>query len=385
MEADEFDKENDAGLSREYSASPPQKQQHIKPRLPLSATRLLAVSPPTLLSATSLSIAPLSAAPLSAAPLSITSPSTSELEFGSRTSQLPVWKEAVLKQAHAHFLRFRKPATERIRELVAKIIPHIKDITYSIEGVQLYDTARKAFDNMRNDLMKGTRALATAFDQQVMRYVFFCSQMGCLFQTSTTRVTRVMSMMTILLSDRCIWRPVTSKITAEVARVAWVTRVARVARVVPIRNTKQASYLRISFSNDGETLPSVKDIIKYIKDEHIQCCFKSTMATIDHSFLDTIPQGSGFGSVRSFMVNLIALAVRVHLEVKYEMITKEKAVAYIYKVDSSTDSNAWIPPLNPFVGPAGARGKRKTTITLPKRTFEFVMDDGSVIPLEIGD
>jgi hypothetical protein len=109
------------------------------------------------------------------------------------------------------------------------------------------------------------------------------------------------------------------------------------------------------------------------------------MATIDHSFLDTIPQGSGFGSVRSFMVNLIALAVRVHLEVKYEMITKEKAVAYIYKVDSSMDSNAWIPPLNPFVSPAGARGKCKTTITLPKRTFEFVMDDGSVVLLEIGD
>lgn len=211
----------------------------------------------------------------------------------------------MLKQAHAHFLRFRKPATERIRELVIKTVPNVKDITYTIEGVQLYDTARKAFDNMRHDFMKGTRALTTTFEQQIG-------------------------------------------------------------------------------DNDIDEIPSVKDIVTYLKDEHIQRCFKLTMAVIDHSFLDTIPQGSDFGTARTFMLNLIALAIRVHLEVKYEITTKDKAAAYIYSVDSSTDSNAWVPPLSPYVGPAGSRGKCKPTTVLPKRTFEFVKDDGSVIPFEIG-
>lgn len=85
--------------------------------------------------------------------------------------QLAVWKEAVLKQAHAHFLRFRKPPTERIRELVIETVPHVKDIKYAVEGVQLYDTARKSFDNMRNDFMRGTRLLATMYEQQI-RYGF---------------------------------------------------------------------------------------------------------------------------------------------------------------------------------------------------------------------
>jgi hypothetical protein len=109
---------------------------------------------------------PPSATPPPIEPLSIV-----PLEHGSGrgTLHLSVWKEAVLKQAHAHFIRFRKPPTERIRELVTKTVPQIKDITYAIEGVQLYDTARKAFDNMRNDLMKGTRALATMYEQQIIR------------------------------------------------------------------------------------------------------------------------------------------------------------------------------------------------------------------------
>jgi hypothetical protein len=107
------------------------------------------------------------------------------------------------------------------------------------------------------------------------------------------------------------------------------------------------------------------------------------MSVIDHSFLDTIPQSSDLGTVRMFLLNLIALAIRVHLEVKHGGITKEKAAAYIYMVDSSTDSNFWVPPLSLYVGPAGSRGKQKP-IVLPRRVFEFVKDDGSIVPLEIG-
>jgi len=75
-------------------------------------------------------------------------------------SQLPIWKDVVLKRAHANFIRFRKPEPERIRELVLKAVQQIGDTTSSIEGVQLYDTARKSFDNMRNEFMAETRKLA---------------------------------------------------------------------------------------------------------------------------------------------------------------------------------------------------------------------------------
>lgn len=138
-----------------------------------------------------------------------------------------------------------------------------------------------------------------------------------------------------------------------------------------------------NFFSDTDVIPPLKDIIAHIKDEHIQLCFKLTMSTIDHSFLNTVPQGSDIGTVRVFMRNLIALAVRVHLEVKYEKITKEKAAAYIYMVDSSTDFSSWVPPLSPYVGSAGLRGKHRPVL-LPRRTFEFVKDDGSIIPFEIG-
>jgi len=83
--------------------------------------------------------------------------------------QLPSWKETVLKHCHAHFIRFRKPTPQRIRELVTATIPQIGDVTASAEGMQLYDTARKTFDNMRNDFMRETRKLAMAIRQQVSK------------------------------------------------------------------------------------------------------------------------------------------------------------------------------------------------------------------------
>ena len=127
----------------------------------------------------------------------------------------------------------------------------------------------------------------------------------------------------------------------------------------------------------------VKDIITHLNDKHIQQCFKLTMSVIDHSFLDTTPQGSNIGTVRVFMLNLITMAIWVHLEVKYEQITKEKAAAYIYMVDSSTNFSSWVPPLSPYISPGGSRGKHRL-IVLPRRTFEFVKDDRSIVPIEIG-
>ena len=64
-----------------------------------------------------------------------------------------------------------------------------------------------------------------------------------------------------------------------------------------------------------------------------------TMTVIDRSFLDTTPRDSKLGAVRSFMRNLIALAIRVNFEVKRLTVTKEQAARYIYKLDSVTDSN----------------------------------------------
>ena len=83
---------------------------------------------------------------------------------------LPTWKDLVLRHAHANFIRFRKPTTERVREIVVKAIPQVRDTTRTAEGIQLYDTARKAFDNMRNTLMVESRKISKAVVQQLAGY-----------------------------------------------------------------------------------------------------------------------------------------------------------------------------------------------------------------------
>jgi len=84
---------------------------------------------------------------------------------------------------------------------------------------------------------------------------------------------------------------------------------------------------------------------------NVENAFKKTLAVIDRSFLKTIPHGSEFGTVESFMQNLVAMAVRLHLETTLKMITKEETANYVYSLDSKTDNENWVAPLDPFIGP----------------------------------
>ena len=132
-----------------------------------------------------------------------------------------------------------------------------------------------------------------------------------------------------------------------------------------------------------EDIPTTQDIIQILGNQHIRACLKSTLAVINPSFLERVPQGSKFGWVRQFLFNLIAFAIHMHLEVERLKITKDQAIAYVYALDSYTDFDAWVPPINPFVGPAGARSSRKA-MPLPARVFKFVTDKGSEVELEMG-
>ena len=73
--------------------------------------------------------------------------------------QIHEWKDIILKECHRNFLRFRKPSTDRIREMILTTIPAIKD-TNTHPGIAVYDTAKKAFQNMRMDFMRATKDLA---------------------------------------------------------------------------------------------------------------------------------------------------------------------------------------------------------------------------------
>ena len=70
---------------------------------------------------------------------------------------------------HANFLRARKPTTQQIRELVINIVPEVGSTTSSLEGIQLYDSARRSYDNMRYQLMAKVRSLAKAIESQMKR------------------------------------------------------------------------------------------------------------------------------------------------------------------------------------------------------------------------
>ena len=85
------------------------------------------------------------------------------------TQKLPGWKNDLLKVYHANFLRYRKPSPERVRSLVKKTFFTVN--MTSADSLILYDTAKKAFENMRHDFMKETRKIAEAIEHQLMEYV----------------------------------------------------------------------------------------------------------------------------------------------------------------------------------------------------------------------
>jgi len=117
-------------------------------------------------------------------------------------------------------------------------------------------------------------------------------------------------------------------------------------------------------------------------DPHITKSFPKTLDVIDHSFLDTRPSGS-FGTVRTFLLNLISLAVRLTLEARFLKISEKDTAAYIYQMDAQTDFDEWVAPFHPLLGPAGGRRSRKE-VAPPKRTFRFIDEDGNVMSVNIG-
>ena len=83
------------------------------------------------------------------------------------------------------------------------------------------------------------------------------------------------------------------------------------------------------------------------------------------------------------MQNIMAMAIRLHLETIHRIVTKEEAANYVYSLDSKTDNEKWVAPLDPFIGPAGARRSRNPIVPA-KRVFEFCKDDGTEVKLNVG-
>ena len=93
-----------------------------------------------------------------------------EKDVEELTHQFASYKDRLLRQCQARFIRYRKPAPERIRQLVKELVPELKDLT-SRAGFNLYETAKKAFENMRDDLIRETKKIAVAVHSQITRYV----------------------------------------------------------------------------------------------------------------------------------------------------------------------------------------------------------------------
>ena len=125
-------------------------------------------------------------------------------------------------------------------------------------------------------------------------------------------------------------------------------------------------------------------LLPFIRQKQLDTCFHRAFSVIDLSFLDKKPVASRTGTVRSTLSNLVASAASFHLEVTQRTLSKEEAADLIYDLDKLTDFDHWVPPLNPFAGPAGARRPKRKSVSTPKRVLKFVREDGSSINIETG-
>jgi hypothetical protein len=142
--------------------------------------------------------------------------------------------------------------------------------------------------------------------------------------------------------------------------------------------------MHISFRSDAP-LPTLSQILPWVKNKQLEACFHRAFSVIDRNFLDSTPVGSLTGTVRSTLSNLAASAVLLHIEVIRRILTKEEAAELIYDLDKLTDFQQWVPPLDPLVGPAGARRPKRKARFLQKRVLEFIREDGSGVEIEVGD
>ena len=90
--------------------------------------------------------------------------------FSAKEDSLPLWKDKILKECHRLFIRHRKPSTEQLRNIIQMAIPELKDIS-TPAGVVVYDSAKKAFQNMRADFVKAARDIGDQVVAQINRFV----------------------------------------------------------------------------------------------------------------------------------------------------------------------------------------------------------------------
>src|SRR6202044_453676 len=100
--------------------------------------------------------------------LSVTTYSRAEL--GEMHPDFAIFKDRVLRTCQANFIRIRKPSTKRVLALVQTIVPEINDWSGKT-AIFLKETAKKAFENSRNDFMTATRKIAAAVKSQLVRCV----------------------------------------------------------------------------------------------------------------------------------------------------------------------------------------------------------------------
>jgi hypothetical protein len=81
--------------------------------------------------------------------------------------------------------------------------------------------------------------------------------------------------------------------------------------------------------------------------------------------------------------NIMAIAIRLHVEVQHHQLADKDVASYVYELDKLTDAEQWVAPLNPLIGPAGGRqAKRRRTAKM--RMFCITKDDGSSIQVQTG-
>lgn len=151
-------------------------------------------------------------------------------------------------------------------------------------------------------------------------------------------------------------------------------------------NSTAAAYLFLytRLNSVEADLPSESEILPLLSDKNVDRCFHRTLAVIDPEFLKETPPGSKTGTVLQTLKNVIAIAVSLHLEVKYRQLRDKELVKYVYELDKLTDGGQWVPPLNPFIGPAGGRHTKQSNVAVPRRSFQLITENGSVSNMQVG-
>ena len=102
------------------------------------------------------------------------------------------------------------------------------------------------------------------------------------------------------------------------------------------------------------------------------------MKCIDKAFLQTCPSRSRL-TVTSMLKNIVAASVVYWLELKCgkQFKSKEEVHAAICNLDRLTNSEDWIPPIDPLLGLLGTKVEKDMSDVLPAE-IELLLSDGEV-------